>query len=149
MGAGAEGKHPLLGAGFFFVAARATKGHIKAILVQGLFQPLGFHHIGVQGTAMVKRVDVLFNTLGVDMDNKVHANIPRHLVPKVIHGGKLPAGVYMHQGKGRRAGIKSLLRQVQHHRRIFAHRIEHHRVFGLGHHLTHDVNALGFEAVEV
>jgi len=38
---------------------------------------------------------------------------------------------------------------MQHHRRILADRIEHHRLFSLGHDFAHDVNALGLEPFEM
>src|SRR3546814_1824520 len=38
---------------------------------------------------------------------------------------------------------------MQHHRRILAHRIEHHRPLGLGDHLAHDVDALRLELLEM
>jgi len=53
------------------------------------------------------------------------------------------------QREGRRRWKECLFRQVQHHRRILADGIEHHRLFGLGHHLAHDVDGFGFETVEM
>ena len=38
---------------------------------------------------------------------------------------------------------------MQHHRRILADRIEHHRVFALGRDFAHDVDALGFELLQM
>ena len=38
----AEGKNALLGAGFFLVAAGAPESRIEAVLVEGLFQAIGF-----------------------------------------------------------------------------------------------------------
>ena len=39
--------------------------------------------------------------------------------------------------------------QVQHHRAVLADRIEHHRIFGLGDDLAQNLDALGFEALQV
>ena len=42
-----------------------------------------------------------------------------------------------------------LLRQMQHHRTVLAHRVQHHRVRSLGHNLAQDVNTLRLKAVEM
>ena len=52
-------------------------------------------------------------------------------------------------GNGGRAGIERLQRQVQHHRAVLADRVEHHRPLALGDDLAHDVDALGFEPLQV
>ena len=52
-------------------------------------------------------------------------------------------------GNGGGAGMKGLPRQVQHHRGILADRIEHHRIAALGGDFADDVDALGFEPLEV
>src|SRR3546814_6510282 len=49
----------------------------------------------------------------------------------------------------RRGRVKGLAGEMQHHRRILAHRIEHHRPLGLGDHLAHDVDALRLELLEM
>jgi hypothetical protein len=38
---------------------------------------------------------------------------------------------------------------MQHHRAVLADRVKHDRLFALGHHLAHDVDALGFQALQV
>ena len=48
-------------------------------------------------------------------------------------------------GKRNGAGIEGLLRQAQHHGRIFADGVQHHRLFELSRHLAKDVNALRLE----
>ncbi len=52
-------------------------------------------------------------------------------------------------GNGGLRRIERLHRQMQHHRRILADGIEHHRIGELGRHLAHDVDALRLEALEV
>ena len=52
-------------------------------------------------------------------------------------------------GNGSGPGKNAFLRQVQHHRRILADRIEHHRPRRLGDGLAQDVDALGLEPVEM
>jgi hypothetical protein len=53
------------------------------------------------------------------------------------------------QRKRRHRRVEGLHRQVQHHRAVLADRVEHHRVVGFGDDLAHDVDALGFEALQV
>ena len=54
----------------------------------------------------------------------------------------------MQQRKGRCAGIERLARQMQHDGTVLADRIQHDRLFALRNDFTHDVNALGFEALQ-
>ena len=53
------------------------------------------------------------------------------------------------RGKGNRAGIERLLRQPQHHGRVFADGIQHHRLRELGSHFADDVDAFRFEGAQV
>ena len=62
---------------------------------------------------------------------------------------ELVGGVDVEQREGNRPGVKRLLRQPQHDRRILADRVEHHRPLELGHHLPDDVDALGFERAQM
>src|SRR3546814_7327548 len=55
----------------------------------------------------------------------------------------------MEQRERRRGRVKGLAGEMQHHRRILAHRIEHHRPLGLGDHLAHDVDAPRLELLEM
>ena len=52
-------------------------------------------------------------------------------------------------GNGGGAGMEGLPRQMQHHRGILADRIEHHRVAALGGDFADDVDAFGFEPLEM
>ena len=47
MACGAEGKDPLFCPAFLFIAPRAAKGRVKAIMVERLFQAFSLPHIGV------------------------------------------------------------------------------------------------------
>ena len=90
-----EREDTLLCPALFLVAPGTAKGSIESVFVQCLDQSLGFHHVGMQGTAMVKRVDVLFHPFRVDVNDQVHAGFLRDPVTELIHGLELPAGVYM------------------------------------------------------
>ena len=133
-------EYPLLGAALLFISSCATESHIKTVSVQCLLQSLGFHHVGMNGAAVIKGVDVLSDTFGVDMHDEVHTAFLCHVIAKVVHGLKFPAGINVHEWKRRRTWIKSLAGKVQHYRAVLAHAIEHDRIIGLSHHLAHDVN---------
>ena len=45
--------------------------------------------------------------------------------------------------------VKCFARKVQHHRRIFTHRIEHYWLVSLGDHFAHDVDAFGLQAFKM
>ena len=59
------------------------------------------------------------------------------------HLAELPGGVDMQQREWRPAGMKGLARQMQHHRRILADGIEHHRLVAFGRDLADDVDRFG------
>ena len=52
-------------------------------------------------------------------------------------------------GNGGLAGVERLHRQMQHHRRILADRIQHHRRAAFRHHLADDVDAFVFQAAQM
>jgi L-fucose isomerase-like protein len=70
-------------------------------------------------------------------------------VAHLVHGLELPGRVDVQQREGRLGRIEGLGRQVQHHRAVLADRVEHHRAFALGDHLSHDVDALGFQTLQM
>ena len=55
----------------------------------------------------------------------------------------------MQKRKRRFRRIERLERQVQHHRAVLADRVEHHGPLALGDDFSHDVDALGFEALKM
>ncbi len=55
----------------------------------------------------------------------------------------------MHQWEGRLGRVERFFGEPDHHRRVFADRVEHDRVVELGGDLADDVDALGFELLEV
>ncbi len=72
-----------------------------------------------------------------------------HAVAEGVHVAELPARVDVHQREGRLGRVEGLHRQVQHHGAVLADRIQHDGLVGFGHHLAHDVDALGFEALQM
>ena len=148
MRGGAEGEDALLGAALFLVAPRAAKGRVEPVEVERLFQPFRFPHVGVE-RPMVEGIDAPLLGLGILVDQQLHPAFARHPVAQLIHRLKFPGRVDMQQREGRRRGVEGLARQVQHDGAVLAHRIEHHRLFRLRHHFTQDVDALGFESLQM
>ena len=83
------------------------------------------------------------------MDDQVEAAFGRHPVAELDHLAEFPGGVDVQQGKRRRGRVKGLAGQVQHDRRILADGVEHHRVVEFGHHFADDVDAFGFQLLQV
>ena len=85
----------------------------------------------------------------VPVNDQLRADFFRVRVAKLDHLWEFVAGVDMQQRKRNLAGEERLLRQPQHHRRIFANRIHHHRVRKFGDGFSQDVDALRFEHAEM
>ncbi len=145
----AEAEDAFLGAALLFVAARAAEGGVEAMVVQRLLQALRLPDVGVQRRAVVEGVDAARLGLGVLPHQQLHPQFGGHALAQRIHVAELPGGVHVQQREGRRRRVEGLLRQAQHHGRILADRIQHHRAFALGHHLAQDVDAFGFQALQV
>ena len=145
----AEGEDALLGTGFFLVTTCATESRIKLVFIQRLLQPLGLHDVGVFFRAVDEGTDAHLHALLVDMDDQVHAGLFSHLVAELDHFAEFPGGIDVHQRKGWLAGVKGFAGQVQHHGRILAYRIEHHRALKFGSDFTDDVDTFSFELLEV
>ncbi len=103
----------------------------------------------MQGAAVAEGADPLGHPLLVDVHQQVEAALPRHAVAKLDHLPEFPGGIDVQQGKRRLGRKEGLARQVQHHRRILADGVKHHRVLELGHHFPQDVDALGLELFQV
>ncbi|MNR20097.1 hypothetical protein D3C85_1369230 [compost metagenome] len=101
------------------------------------------------GTAGGERVDIGVDAFLVDVDDQVPAVFLRLLVAQRDHVLEFPGGIHVHQRERRAAGGKGLLCQMQHHRRILADGVQHHRVVKLGGDFTDDVDGLGFKLLEV
>ena len=68
-----KGKDAFLRTAGFFITPSTTESSIETMLVQRLLECSGLHHIGVLGTAMVKRVDVGSDAFLIDVFDKLHA----------------------------------------------------------------------------
>src|SRR5882762_7929655 len=76
------------------------------------------------------------------MDDQLRPNLPRIRVAKLDHLREFVASVDMQQRKGDLARKKRLLRKAQHHRGVFADRIQHHWPRKFSSRLTQNVDAL-------
>ncbi|MNZ94894.1 hypothetical protein D3C78_1140140 [compost metagenome] len=145
----AERVHALLGPRLFFVAPRTTEGSIEAVLVERLLEALGLHDVGVLGTAVGERVDALGDAVRVDVSDQLQAHFLDHLVAEAVHLLEFPLGVDVHHRKRQLARKEGFACQVQHHGRILADRVQHHRVIELSGHLTNDVDALRLQLFQM
>jgi hypothetical protein len=99
---------------------------------------------------MIEWIDPRASASGLLVHEQLHSgSFRRHPSRSVVHVLELPGRVDMEQREGRRRGIECLARQVQHHRAVLAHGIEHHRGVQPPQPLHADVDALGLEALEM
>ena len=98
---------------------------------------------------MVERVDAPRVGVLIVMDDQLHPGRLGGAVAQLVHGAEFPGRVDMEERKGRGRRIKGLAREVQHHRAVLADRIEHHRLGRLGDELAQDMDALGFQPLQV
>ena len=145
----AEREHALLGAAFFLVSARTAKGGVEAMHVERLLQPLRLHDIGVDGRAVRERVDALRDTVRVRMHDQLQVVLLRDLLAQFVHRLEFPERVDVQQGKRQRGRIERLERDVQHRGAVLADRIQHHGLVAFGDHLAHDLDAFGFQTLQV
>src|SRR5258708_7247848 len=145
---GTKRKDALLGAGLLFIAASAAECNIEAVFRQRLLQPCGLPKVGMQ-RAVIEWVDSPRGGLGIPVHDKLHAAALGHLVAHLVHRTKLPASIDMQQREGWVTRKERLAGQMQHDGAILACRIQHHGSFTLRNDFTHDVNAFGFEPLQM
>ena len=144
-----EAVDTFLGTRFLFVPTTTTKGSIKLMFVQRLFQPFCFHHMGVLAT-VGQRIKTKSSTFFVDVTNHFQPKFTFDvLVAKLVHVLELPRCINVHERERWLSRIESLKRQVKHHRRVLTDRVQHDRVIELGRNLADDVNTLGFQLLQV
>jgi hypothetical protein len=145
----AEREDALLGAALFLVTPGAAEGRVEAELVERLLERLGLHDVGVHGGAVGEGVDALRDAVRVGVHDQVEAELLRDAVAQLVHRPELPAGVDVQQRKWGQSRVESLQRDVQHRRAVLADRVEHDRVVALGNDLAHDLDAFGFQTLQV
>ena len=98
---------------------------------------------------MGEGVNALRLCFGVDMNNQVQPQLFGPLVTELDHLPEFPGCIDMKQRKRQFAGCKGFHRQMQHHGRILADGIEHHGIVAFGDHFPHDMDALGFQTIQM
>ena len=83
------------------------------------------------------------------MHDQLGVDVATECVAERDHLAELEGRIDVKQWERQPSRRKGLLRQANHHRRVLADRVEHHRVLTLGDDLAHDVNALGLELLQV
>ena len=116
---------------------------------QGLFQSLGLEDVGVHARTVLDRVDALGQSLLVAMRDQLDIVFGRDPITEFVDLAKLPRGVDIEERKRKPARRERLARQMQHHRRVLADRIQHDRPLRGRRHLANDVDRLGLERLEM
>jgi hypothetical protein len=101
------------------------------------------------GGAVREGVDPPLNGLGIDVNDQLQAELPHPCIAKFVHFSKLPGRVHMEEWERRFRREERLDRQMQHDRTVFAYGVKHYRLLAFGNRLSHDVDALRLEPLEV
>jgi hypothetical protein len=83
------------------------------------------------------------------VDQKPCAVVADRPIAESDHFTEFPGGINVQQGKRKGRGMKSLHGQVEQDGGILADRIKENRVLELGDDLTEDVEAFGFELLQM
>ena len=89
-----ERKDPLFGTALLLITAAAPECCSKSVFVEGLFQSLCLHDIGISGS-VVKRIDSLLHTVLIDIFQHFDPQLFGCLVTKLDHFPEFPGCVYM------------------------------------------------------
>jgi hypothetical protein len=116
---------------------------------QRIEQRLGLEQAATAPGIERDRIRPRGNRAFVAPHQQFRAHAPRHLIAEAEHLGKLEAGVNMQQRKRNRRRVKRLLRQPQHHRRVLADGVKHHRPLELRGYLAQDMDAFRLEKAKV
>ena len=83
----------------------------------------------------------------------LHQEAEAHLLGEAVaeldHRRELVTRIDVHQREGNGTRVECFLGEAQQTTAVFAYGPEHYRVLKLGDHLTHDVDGLGFEGLQV
>ena len=119
------------------------------MLVESVLQRLGLHDVGVLAAAVGERGDAGGAAFLVGVDDEVQLELLGDPVPEGDHVPELPRRVDVQEGERESPGVEGLAGEVQEHGRVLADRIEQHRTLELRSHLADDVDAFGFELLQV
>ncbi len=146
----AEGVDALLGARLLLVAAGPAERGVELVLREGLEQALGLHDVGVLLAPVGDGPDSPADAVLINIDQELPAELlPDVVLPEFDHLPEFPGGVHVQEREGGLGRVERLLGQPDHDGGILADRVEHDRLLELRDDLAEDVNALGFELLEV
>ncbi len=132
----AEAVHPLLCAALLFVAPRSAKRRVEPALCQRIQQAPRLQQTAAVLRSQRVRIRPRRNRLLIPVNDQLCPDLLCISITKGNHLGKLIARIHVQQRKWNLARIESLLRQPQHHARILADRVQHHRPRKLRHRLA-------------
>ncbi len=145
----AQRKDPFLGARGFLVTARAADRGVESVAFERLLQSLRLHHARMHGRTRADRINARSQSLLIDMHDQLKPERMCRAVAESDHIAKFPCRIDMEERERQPARVECLARDVQHHARILADRIEHHRTPECGGHLAHDADQLSFKLAQM
>ncbi len=141
----AHAEDSFFGSASLFVSTRSADGGIEAVLVERLTKRHGLHDSGVFRCTECERVRSFGNAILVGVHKQIEVVALGDVIAKLDHLSEFPSGVYVQNFERDAPGVKCLASQVQKHRRVFANRVEHHRVFECGCGLAKNLDRFVFE----
>src|SRR5579862_9877585 len=145
----AEAEDALFRPRTLLVAARAAHRRIEAVLGDRVEQRRRLELVPRRARARLLDDAAAVDRLLHACDDEPLAELGDTPVAKLEHLREVVAGVDVHDGERQLAGPERLLREAQQHDRVLAAGEEQHGPLQLGGDLTHDVDRLRLELVEV
>src|SRR5579875_43281 len=142
-----EREDSLLGPRFFFVAATAAEDGVEPVGGNGVEQRHGLQRVSrsVRPFPQLSGVNVVLNA----HDDELKAEPRDQSVAKVEDLREIVSGVHVHDREGNGRRPEGFQRKVKHHRAVLPAGEEQHGTLKFSSHLPNDVNALGFQEVQV
>ena len=145
----AERIDPFLGPRLLFFAPRSAQRRVEPALLQRIQQRPRLQRRATLLRPQPERVRVLFECLRVFVHDQLETQLGARPVAELDHLPELVRRVHVQQRPRRLGRIKRLQRQPQHHRRVLADRVQHHRPREFGRDFSQDVNAFRFERLQI
>jgi hypothetical protein len=113
------------------------------VQIERLLERLSFQYVSMVLRTVRDRADTFCHAARVHVSNQLDAKFLSPSVPEGDHLAQFPASIDVHQREWDQTGIEGFFRQAQHHRGIFANRIEHHGPGGGSGHFSDYFDRLG------
>jgi hypothetical protein len=97
----------------------------------------------------LKWIGAVLDGLPIGMNNQFHPQPGGLEIAKLDHFPELIGGIDVQQRERDGSGMKRLLGQSQHHGRIFANRVQHHRSLKFARDLPKYMNTFGFQSLKM